>query len=88
MDLYSTAKHLAAPFVVDENTDVGRLPVAAHGVIGDGFSAALVRVDGVIDWLCWPRFDSPSLFASLLDSERGGHTGITPAQRPFESLQR
>ncbi|MFP6664060.1 MAG: glycoside hydrolase family 15 protein [Deltaproteobacteria bacterium] len=88
MDLYSTAKHLAAPFVVDENTDVGRLPLAAHGIIGDGFSAALVRVDGVIDWLCWPRFDSPSLFASLLDSDRGGHTGITPAQRPFESLQR
>ena len=88
MDLYSTAKHLGTPFVVDQDLDVAKLPIGAHGIIGDGYSAALVRIDGAIDWLCWPRFDSPSLFSALLDPERGGHTSITPTKRPFESLQR
>jgi GH15 family glucan-1,4-alpha-glucosidase len=57
-------------------------------VIGDGSTCALVRADGVIDWQCLPRFDSPSVFAAILDPERGGRTGITPVSRPFESLQR
>lgn len=88
MDLYSTAKHIADPYLIDESLDLNHLPIGAHGVIGDGYSAALVRVDGAIDWLCWPRFDSPSLFSALLDPERGGYTAITPIKRPFESLQR
>lgn len=88
MDLYSTAKHAARPFVFREGERASDLPIGAHGIIGDGFSAALVRVDGAIDWLCMPRFDSPSLFAAILDPGRGGITAITPARRPFESLQR
>jgi GH15 family glucan-1,4-alpha-glucosidase len=48
-------------------------PIAEHGMVGDLQTAALVSSDGTIDWWCTPRFDSPSLFASLLDSERGGH---------------
>lgn len=88
MDLYSTAKHTSRPFVFTENDSGADLPIGAHGVIGDGFSAALVRVDGAIDWLCMPRFDSPSLFAALLDPEKGGFAAITPSSRPFESLQR
>ncbi|KQV15829.1 MULTISPECIES: trehalase-like domain-containing protein [unclassified Kitasatospora] len=47
--------------------------IADHGMVGDLQTAALVSSDGTIDWWCTPRFDSPSVFASLLDSERGGY---------------
>ncbi|MFF3500438.1 glycoside hydrolase family 15 protein [Streptomyces sp. NPDC003247] len=46
--------------------------VAEHGLIGDLSTVALVGTDGTIDWYCCPCFDSPSVFASILDTERGG----------------
>jgi GH15 family glucan-1,4-alpha-glucosidase len=46
--------------------------IADHGIVGDLQTAALIAADGTIDWWCTPRFDSPSVFASLLDSDRGG----------------
>ncbi|GGZ43481.1 trehalase-like domain-containing protein [Streptomyces poonensis] len=52
-------------------------PIAEHGMTGDPQTAALVSSGGTIDWWRTPRFDSPSVFASLLDSERGGHCGLT-----------
>ncbi|MFH8659137.1 glycoside hydrolase family 15 protein [Streptomyces afghaniensis] len=48
------------------------LPIAEHGLIGDLRSVALVGTDGTIDWYCCPAFDAPSVFASILDAERGG----------------
>jgi GH15 family glucan-1,4-alpha-glucosidase len=53
-------------------------PIADHGLIGDLQTAALVSSAGTVDWYCCPRFDSPSVFASLLDGERGGHFRIAP----------
>jgi GH15 family glucan-1,4-alpha-glucosidase len=88
MDLYSAAKRLNRPFVFTDEASTRALTVADHGLLGDGFSAALVRADGAIDWLCFPRFDSPSVFGALLDSENGGSTSVSPVDYPFESLQR
>lgn len=88
MDLYSAARRLNQPFVFPSEASRGDLCVGDHGLIGDGFSAALVRADGAIDWLCFPRFDSPSVFAALLDEQRGGSTSVSPVHYPFETLQR
>ncbi|MGC4856456.1 glycoside hydrolase family 15 protein [Micromonospora sp. DT4] len=49
-----------------------------HGLIGDLQTAALVTCDGTVDWFCAPRFDSPSIFAALLDKEKGGYFRIAP----------
>ena len=51
-----------------------------YAVIGDGRSAALISKQGSIDWLCWPRFDSESIFAAILDSKIGGHWSIRPVK--------
>ena len=52
--------------------------IADHGLIGDLRTAALVALDGTVDWLCVPRFDGPSVFAAILDGERGGHWRLAP----------
>ncbi|HKS24655.1 MAG TPA: glycoside hydrolase family 15 protein [Thermoanaerobaculia bacterium] len=52
--------------------------IADYAVIGDTRSIALISRRGSIDWLSWPRFDAPSIFARLLDVEKGGHFSIAP----------
>ena len=56
----------------------GYLPIEQHGIIGDLHTVALVGTDGTIDWYCPERFDAPSVFASLLDAEKGGYFRIAP----------
>jgi len=58
-----------------------------HGIIGDMSTAALVARDGTIDFMCWPRFDSPSIFTRLLDTEKGGEFSITPQLPDARNLQ-
>ncbi len=52
------------------------LPIEAYGLIGNMHTAALVGRNGSIDWMCYPRFDSPSIFAALLDDKKGGRFQI------------
>ncbi len=61
-------------------------PISDYGIIGNMVSAALVARDGSIDWCCLPRFDSPSLFAAILDDEKGGSFDIKPRVH-YESSQ-
>src|ERR1700758_1407065 len=53
-------------------------PIENYGVIGNMQSVALVGMDGSIDFLCYPEFDSPTVFASLLDDKKGGSFQIRP----------
>ncbi len=61
-------------------------PIKTYAAIGNTHTAALVNLDGAIDWCCLPRFDSPSVFAGLLDAKRGGRFRISPTF-PFRSSQ-
>lgn len=58
-----------------------------HGLIGDLQTAALVSTDGTIDWFCAPRFDSPSIFAALLDRKAGGHFRVAPEGTQYVTKQ-
>ena len=53
-------------------------PIGEYGIIGDLHTVALASMDGSIDFLCFPSFDSPSVFAALLDADRGGRFQIAP----------
>jgi len=56
------------------------LPIEDYGVIGDLETVALVGKNGSVDWMCYPHFDSPSVFAAILDDEKGGSFRIAPAR--------
>ena len=62
-------------------------PIEDYGIIGDMHSVALVGMDGSIDWLCFPHFDSPSIFAAILDDEKGGRFKVSSASEGFTTKQ-
>src|SRR5512132_3653925 len=53
-------------------------PISAYGLVGDMHTTALLALNGAIDWCCLPRFDSPPVFAAILDAARGGSFQISP----------
>lgn len=63
------------------------LPIENYGVIGDCHTVALVGLNGSIDWLCFPVFDSPSVFGALLDDQKGGRFQIVPAEENYKARQ-
>lgn len=62
-------------------------PIEDYGIIGNLHTAALVSKTGSIDWMCWPRFDSPSVFAAILDDAKGGRFQIAPLADGFRTQQ-
>ena len=56
------------------------LPIEDYGLIGDMHTCALVSKEGSIDFMCWPQFDSPSIFCGLLDGIKGGNWSVRPVQ--------
>ncbi|HEY3914669.1 MAG TPA: glycoside hydrolase family 15 protein [Verrucomicrobiae bacterium] len=66
----------------------GYQPIENYGVIGDLCTAALVSMTGSIDFMCFPRFDSPTIFAALLDHKKGGQFSIQPTTKQFNHRQR
>jgi GH15 family glucan-1,4-alpha-glucosidase len=62
-------------------------PIENYGIIGDLNTIALVGLTGSIDYMCFPNFDSPSIFAALLDSEKGGEFSITPVFTEMKTKQ-
>ena len=62
-------------------------PIENYGIIGDLNTIALVSLNGSIDFMCFPDFDSPSVFAALLDDEKGGSFSINPVFAEMKTKQ-
>src|SRR6266481_6078169 len=61
--------------------------IESYGVIGDMHSVALVGINGSIDWCCLPKFDSPSIFAAILDHKKGGFFKISATHEDVQYRQ-
>lgn len=59
-------------------------PIESYGIIGDLNTVALVGLNGSIDFLCFPDFDSPTIFAALLDRGRGVQLSISPRLKGYK----
>ena len=66
---------------------MGYKKIDNYGIIGNGQTLALVGIDGAIDWMCLPYMDSPSVFAAILDDEKGGRFRVRPLEA-WDSVQR
>ena len=68
-------------------TAMGYQPIENYGIIGDLNTVALVGLNGSIDFMCFPNFDSPSIFAAMLDDRKGGHFSIQPEFAEMKTKQ-
>jgi GH15 family glucan-1,4-alpha-glucosidase len=62
-------------------------PIGSYGVIGDLCTVALIATDGSVDFMCFPQFDSPTIFGALLDHAKGGSFQLAPLAKPVDSKQ-
>ena len=62
-------------------------PIENYGVVGNMRTVALVSIEGSVDWFCFPHFDSPSIFAALLDDKKGGRFDITSTHEHVKNKQ-
>lgn len=86
--LYKIAAKLAEWFLPHFLINiVSYQPIENYGIIGDLNTVALVGLHGSIDFMCYPRFDSPSVFAALLDDKKGGCYSIRPEFREMKTKQ-
>jgi GH15 family glucan-1,4-alpha-glucosidase len=69
-----------------ENPVPGRT-IGEHGIVGNLDTAALVATDGTIDFMCWPHMDSPTVFAGLLDPDKGGEFTVEPELDHARTIQ-
>jgi len=83
VDIYTASRRIAQTHRIDGRT----LGIGDYGAIGEGNTCALVGIDGSVDWMCLPKFDSPSVFAAILDEEHGGRFRVAPTGGAFDSLQ-
>ena len=73
--------------VTNRAAEPPRRSIEQHGIIGDRSTVALIATCGTLTYLCWPRFDSPTVFAALLDEEKGGHFAVEPLLDDARTLQ-
>ena len=66
---------------------MGYQPIENYGIVGNMHTVALVGINGSIDWLCLPHFDSPSVFAGILDDHQGGAFKICPTKQDITRRQ-
>ncbi len=66
---------------------MGYQPIENYGVVGDLNTVALVGINGSIDYMCFPELDSPSIFAALLDKDKGGYFSIHPILKDYRNKQ-
>ncbi len=66
----------------------GTVPIAEYGLVGNGFTCALISISGSVDWLCLPAFDSPSVCGAILDVNSGGRFALMPMQPVLRSVAR
>jgi len=86
-DYFYFAKKIFRSISPDDKRGLGYKNLEDYGIIGNMETCALISNEGSVDWMCLPHMESESVFAKILDKERGGYFGVQPKKK-FKSFQR